>query len=70
MSKNTSWGRLAYKEVRKSGGSKEKARKSQKVADEKYLNHLFSKSKNNYSEDLYSFNNSKNEGCWHTSEDL
>ncbi len=73
MSKNTTWGNNAYKEVRKSGGSKEQARESQSQANEKYHEQTrerqFGKC-SSYDNDVSDFNNSANDGSWHTSDDL
>jgi hypothetical protein len=70
--KNTAWGNKAYKETRRNGGSKQQAKQAANNASERYYNQIrerqFSNS-NDYG-DVSDFNNSKNNGSWHTSEDL
>lgn len=71
--KNTAWGNKAYKETRANGGSKEAARIASSNASEKYTKHVqqqqFGKNRS-FESDVSKFNDSKNDGCWHTSDDL
>lgn len=73
MSKNTAWGNNAYRETRANGGSKEEARSASKSASESYSKHVQEQqfgNKSSHESDVSDFNNSKNDGAWHTADDL
>jgi hypothetical protein len=74
MSKNTAWGNKAYKESRAEGGSKAEARAASESASAAYTEHVqnqqFGRASSNFNENLHSANHSKNDGAWHTAEDL
>lgn len=71
--KNTAWGNKAYKETRANGGSKEQARIASANASDKYTKHVqqqqFGK-KSSFESNANNFNDSKNDGSWHTADDL
>jgi len=73
MSKaNTKKGEKAYREARKQGKSKLEAKKAYHEANEKWEKEVI-KSFDKYKDyDVYlsDFNHSKNDGRWHTSDDL
>jgi hypothetical protein len=73
MGNNSAWGRMAYKEAKKNGGSIEDAKNAQRQADESYWSQTkerqFGKSPD-YDNDVSDFGNSINDGAWHTAEDL
>jgi hypothetical protein len=73
MSKaNTKSGDKAYREARKNGKTKSEAKQAYHEANEKWKKEVrksFEKYKD-FDVDLSDFNNSKNSGRWHTSEDL
>jgi hypothetical protein len=72
MAKNTAWGNNAYKEVRRSGGSKAEAKQASSNASKAYGEHVQSQQFSGRSSDnnVSDFNNSANDGAWHTAEDL
>lgn len=73
MSKNTAWGKKAYRQVRTNGGSKEEAKQASLKATNNYYQHVRERQFGKcgfYNEDVSDFNNSKNNGAWHTSNDL
>lgn len=74
MGKNTSWGNKAYRETRANGGSKEESKQASQRANqlyhEKIIERQFGKLDPNHDNDLSDFNNSINDGSWHTSDDL
>ena len=71
--KNTSWGNKAYKATRANGGSKQEAKIASANASDKYIKHVqqqqFGKNRS-FESNINNFNDSKNDGCWHTSDDL
>jgi hypothetical protein len=73
MGRNTAWGNKAYKEVRRNGGSKDEAREASNRATELYHQQTrerqFGKC-GSHDNDVSDFNNSLNDGYWHTSDDL
>ncbi len=72
MAKNTAWGNNAYKEVRHSGGSKTEAREASANASRAYSEHTQARQFGGSSSDnnVSDFNNSANDGSWHTANDL
>lgn len=73
MGKNTAWGQKAYKETMKSTGSKSEAKQAQSEATEKYHQQTRERQFGNCSSndnDVSDFDNSANNGAWHTSDDL
>jgi len=73
MSKNTAWGNKAYNETRRSGGSKEQAREASSKASEAFHKHIQANQferRGSYVNDVSDFNNSINDGSWHTADDL
>ena len=73
MGKIPAWGKKAYNETRKNGGSKEEAKVAQQLASEEYSRHLYQQRfgrSNSFKSDVSNFNNSINDGRWHTADDL
>lgn len=73
MSRNTAAGNNAYRETRRSGGSKEESKQASTNASEKYHQQTRDRQFGNGSSkdnDVSDFNNSINDGAWHTSENL
>lgn len=73
MSKNTAWGNKAYNEIRRSGGSKEQAREASDKASEAFRKHIQDNQfgrRGSYDNDVADFNNTINDGSWHTASDL
>ena len=73
MKKQTAWGNKAYKETIANGGSKEEAKIASSTASDKYIRHVQQQqfgNKNSFESNVSSFNDSRNDGRWHTADDL
>lgn len=73
MGRNTAWGNNAYKETRSNGGSKQEAKQASSEATERYHQQTRDRQFGNcgsQDNDVSDFNNTINDGSWHTSDDL